>query len=334
MARPRIFISSTYYDLKHIRASLENFVESLGYDAILSERGNIAYDPQVALDESCYREAGNAHVFVLIIGGRYGSETSATKTDDAKKKFYDEYDSITKKEYTTAVSNGVPVYILIERAVYADYETYLLNKDSATIQYAHVNSVNVFIFIEEILAKRCNNPFQLFDRFADIQAWLKEQWAGLFREFLTRKSAQQQLVSLTKEVATLTDINTTLKNYLEQVVKKVSPENAQTLIESEEKRLNEAANNWYLSTLIDNHPFIRGLGWALPTNHSLVHLACCSDQPFDKMLDHLKLAFLGINDAHWDGYLANSPTLAREFVEYVRSLHGVLPLALRKNNHD
>jgi hypothetical protein len=35
MAKPRIFVSSTYYDLKYIRASLELFIESLGFDAII-----------------------------------------------------------------------------------------------------------------------------------------------------------------------------------------------------------------------------------------------------------------------------------------------------------
>jgi hypothetical protein len=38
MARPRIFISSTYYDLRYIRSSLEIFIEALGFDAILSEK--------------------------------------------------------------------------------------------------------------------------------------------------------------------------------------------------------------------------------------------------------------------------------------------------------
>ncbi|RYD51203.1 MAG: DUF4062 domain-containing protein [Sphingobacteriales bacterium] len=53
MARPRVFISSTFYDLKHIRSSLETFVHSLGYDAVLFEKGLVAYNPDTPLDESC-----------------------------------------------------------------------------------------------------------------------------------------------------------------------------------------------------------------------------------------------------------------------------------------
>jgi hypothetical protein len=41
MARPRVFISSTYYDLKYIRGGLEAFVKQTGYDPILFEKGDI-----------------------------------------------------------------------------------------------------------------------------------------------------------------------------------------------------------------------------------------------------------------------------------------------------
>lgn len=73
MARPRVFVSSTHYDLKHLRSSIENFIEQLGYEPVLSEKDSIAYLPDAPLDESCYREARNSDIFVLIVGGRYGS---------------------------------------------------------------------------------------------------------------------------------------------------------------------------------------------------------------------------------------------------------------------
>ena len=68
MAKPRVFVSSTFYDLKHIRSSLDIFIESLGFEPILSEKGDIAYSPDHPLDESCYREVQTADIFVLIIG--------------------------------------------------------------------------------------------------------------------------------------------------------------------------------------------------------------------------------------------------------------------------
>jgi hypothetical protein len=183
MARPRVFVSSTYYDLKHLRASLEDFIDSFGYESVLSEKGNIAYIPEQPLDESCYREVGYTDIFVLIVGGRYGAEKSESR-GETPKSFFERYDSITKSEYLSAVRRDIPIYIMIEKSVYADYETYLKNKDNSSIDYAHVDSVNIFHLIDEILARPRNNPIRQFDKYSDIEEWLKEQWAGLFREKL------------------------------------------------------------------------------------------------------------------------------------------------------
>jgi hypothetical protein len=240
MSCPRVFVSSTYYDLKHVRASLENFIEQLGYEPILSEKGDIAYVPDKPLDESCYREVLNADVFVLIIGGRYGTEKS-----DGKKKipksFYDRYESITKQEYINAFKKDIPVYILIEKAVYADYETYLQNKNNENIVYAHVDSANIFRLIEEILLQPKNNPVHHFDRYFEIEKWLKSQWAGLFKELLVRKNTQQQLTSLSVQVSELSEVNKTLKVYLETVMLAVDSDKSKDIIKEESKRLNDAS---------------------------------------------------------------------------------------------
>ena len=239
MSRPRVFISSTYYDLKHLRSSLESFVESLGFDAILSEKGKIAYTPDLPLDESCYREVGSADIFVLIIGGRYGTEVSATKTA-VPKTFYERYNSITRGEYGSAVNRDVPTYVLIERSVYAEYETYLKNKSNKAVSYAHVDSVNIFELIEHILGQPRNNPIQQFEKYSEIEIWLREQWSGLFRELLQRLQSQAQISSLQAQVAQLSELNTTLKRYLEEIVSRIAPKESEKLIKTETERLANA----------------------------------------------------------------------------------------------
>ena len=251
MAKPRVFVSSTYYELKHIRSSLELFIESLGYEPVLSEKGDIAYLPDRPLDESCYREASSSDIFVLIIGGRYGSEASGSDKRPSRS-FFERYESITKKEFETAYAEDIPIYILIEHGVYTEYQTYLRNKENERVKYAHVDSVNVFRLVEEILSKPRNNPLYSFERSAQIETWLRDQWAGLFRELLKTRSQQKQLLALTGQVGELKAVNETLKTYLEAVMKGISKDASTRLIESEEKRLEETrrmeqlkANNWY-----------------------------------------------------------------------------------------
>ena len=236
MAKPRVFVSSTYFDLKHIRASLDMFISSLGFESILSEKGNIAYLSDDHLDTSCYREAQNSDIFVLIVGGRYGSERSGEKMRDPDD-FFARYDSITRKEYDTAADLGIPIYVLVEKGVHAEYQTYLKNKASTLITYAHVENVNVFLLIDDILSKQKNNPLHTFEKYDEIEDWLKEQWAGFFRELLRKQSQNKQLAGLSAQVAQLKETNETLKKYLESLMLAANPEKSTVLIEEEKERL-------------------------------------------------------------------------------------------------
>lgn len=83
--KPRIFISSTFYDLKYIREHLANFVRSYGYEPILFEDGDIGYTPRKTLDSSCYESMRNSDMVILIIGGEYGSAASGENKDDFKE---------------------------------------------------------------------------------------------------------------------------------------------------------------------------------------------------------------------------------------------------------
>ena len=238
MAKPRAFISSTYYDLKHLRLALEGFVESLGFESVLSEKGSIAYAPDVPLDESCYREAQQADLMVLIVGGRYGSERS-DGNEKRESGFYNRYDSITREEFRAAVANHVPLYIAIERGVDAEYQTFLRNRESHAVVYAHVDSVNIFHMIEEIRSLPNNNPVFAFDRFHELQVWLREQWAGLFQDLLRKISSQVQIATLAVQVNELAETNKTFKRYLESLMTEVTPEKSEDLINQESERLRE-----------------------------------------------------------------------------------------------
>jgi hypothetical protein len=101
--KPTIFISSTYYDLKTERNEISKFCEKMGYQPMLSEKGDIAYTFDIPLDESCYNSVRlYADMFVLIVGGRYGSPSSEFKGKTDEHKFHQRYESITLNEYKCA----------------------------------------------------------------------------------------------------------------------------------------------------------------------------------------------------------------------------------------
>jgi len=248
MAKPRIFVSSTYYDLKHIRNNLEAFIETLGYETILFESGDIPFHHDAPLDISCYDEIKNAHMLVLIIGGRYGHNSS----DDDTSVLEDElafYNSITKKEYETAREKDIPIYIFIEKNVLSEFGTYKKNKDNITVEYAHVDNINIFKLIDEIYTQKRNNLVREFENFSDISFWLREQWAGLFADYLSKKSEKSKLSDLSSQINDLKGINSVLKDYSENILRAIQPDKSESIITKQDKILRKRT----LNKFVDNN---------------------------------------------------------------------------------
>ena len=72
--KPRIFVSSTFYDLKYIREDLSNFIKAHDFEPIMFEDGDIGYTPGRPLDESCYETMRSTDIVILIIGGKIENE--------------------------------------------------------------------------------------------------------------------------------------------------------------------------------------------------------------------------------------------------------------------
>jgi len=192
MARPRVFVSSTFYDLKYARAVLENFIQAMGFDPVLNEHGHIPYGSKEALEKYCYNEIGKVHILVSIVGGRFGTKSHDTEF------------SISHTELNTAVKLGKQVYVFVENSVISEYQTYLKNKSVLGIQYTHVDNPKVYEFLEKIYALPINNQVSGFDNIAFITGYLKEQWAGLFEQYLEQQG-RAEIVNMMEKMESTTD---------------------------------------------------------------------------------------------------------------------------------
>lgn len=239
MVRPRVFVSSTYYDLRHIRNHLEVFLKNMGFDVVLFERGDIPFSPDMPIDESCYEEISNCHILVLIIGGRYGKPTTENKRRRDINSL-DPYDSVTKKEFETALKNKMPVFILIDKNVDIEYKTYKKNKANESIKYAHVDHINIFKLLDEIRMKQKSIFIQPFESIDDISSYLREQFAGLFADFLLKRKKEIEVKDLEERIIELKEVTETLKQYSESIMKEIKPENYIQIIDSEQKRIESS----------------------------------------------------------------------------------------------
>jgi hypothetical protein len=164
-------VSSTFYDLRQIRADLEEFLaKDLGYHPLLSEFPSFPVDPDKTTIENCRRRVQqNADVVVLVIGGRYGS----VPTPHDK--------SVTNLEYQAARATGLPVYAFVEKRILSSLPLWRDNPDGDFSKV--VDSPRLFQFVMDVREQDGVWTFE-FETAQDIIQTLRIQFAHLFRETL------------------------------------------------------------------------------------------------------------------------------------------------------
>lgn len=167
--KPSVFVSSTCYDLSQVRTDIKLFIEGLGYEPILSEYDSFPIDPNINTLDNCLRVVQErADIFVLIVGGRYGSQINNDK-------------SITNMEYLRAKAKGIPIYVFVNKSVLDILKIWRSNPDGDFSSV--VDSHKLFEFVETL--RGIDNVWVYgFDNAQDINYTLKQQFAYLFNDGL------------------------------------------------------------------------------------------------------------------------------------------------------
>lgn len=180
MAVPRVFVSSTYYDLKQYRSNIAEFIHGLGYEPIMHERQGVAYTQEHALETDCYHELASCDIAVCIIGNHFGSKSLENDL------------SVTMNEIKSAIKQKIKVYIFIANDVYTENRTYLLNKDTGSFKSAFVDDIKIHEFIAELKDSVRNHFIAPFETTDQIISVLRAQFAGLLQNLLQREASMTE----------------------------------------------------------------------------------------------------------------------------------------------
>ena len=207
MAGLKVFVSSTCYDLSIVRSQLRIFLNTMGYNPIMSDYNDVLYDPRIHTHSSCIDEVINSDMLILIIGSRFGGkgvpeavekvdfeiigkdgDSSITKTD-LKENL-----SITQLEVLKAIEGSIPIYTFIEQQVWHDHELYERNKEKEIINQIHFPSIDkqetakyIFNFINFVRQRAKGNNIFPFSKIQDVEEIIKKQWASYFQKLLNEQ---------------------------------------------------------------------------------------------------------------------------------------------------
>jgi len=183
---PKVFISSTFYDLKQIRSDLSHFIENdLGFQFLKSEHSSFPVNPDIDTIQNCKEQVKNCDIMVLIIGGRYGS----IPNDGIK--------SVTNIEYLTAKLSHKPIYIFVAKDILSILPIW--EKSPNADFSSGVDNNELFNFVSSI--KEESKWIFPFDTVQDIISILRTQFAYLMSRGISLINKMSEQTSIMDELS-------------------------------------------------------------------------------------------------------------------------------------
>ena len=159
----KIFLSSTCYDLKDLRAEVEKFLSEKGHELLLSDRATFPIDPEVHRHDVCLQNVHNADLFILALDGRFGA------------KYYKNEDiSITWAEFREALKTGKSIIPFVRREVFNERQSCRHNqKKGNEYDPAFADNIKTFDFIDEIQQHEGGYWMEIFDNSVQVKTRLE-----------------------------------------------------------------------------------------------------------------------------------------------------------------
>jgi len=203
MAKLKVFVSSTCYDLNIVRSQVRSYIKQLGHEPVMSDYMEVLYDPREHTHKSCIQEISGCDVAVLIVGSRFGGkgvpaafdeidfaslEAKSASSEILKSK---EKLSVTQLEICKAIEDGIPIFTFVDDRVMHDHLVYEANKSSAAINQIKFPSIEkpetakyIFEFINFLRHRTEGNSVSAFSKVEDINDYISSQWSSLFQRLL------------------------------------------------------------------------------------------------------------------------------------------------------
>lgn len=234
MASPKVFVSSTCYDLGMVREQIRSFLISLGYDPIMSEYSDVLYDPRHHTHSNCLQEIPNVDMVVLLVGSRFGGKAipealNLIDIDNLLKSSFDtsvlddaDKLSVTQLEVLKAIDDSIPVFAFVDEKVWHDHLVYEKNKDLVgSITFPSIDKPDsakfIFEFLNFLRSRTEGNSVIPFGKTEDIENHLRKQWSALFQRLLqeqrTARTDERRSNLITEQIEDLkTAVLSTLGN--------------------------------------------------------------------------------------------------------------------------
>jgi Domain of unknown function (DUF4062) len=168
----KVFISSTIFDLKDLRDSLQQWLRGKGYTVLASEAGTIPIDSSKHSYDVCLEAARTCDCLVAVIDGRFGGLMPDGET------------SITLAEIHQALAYGRRVWVFVRQSVWDAKEVYkAYTAAGAPFKPSKiVPDERVFLLIDDIRGRPTGNWLLTFNLPTDLIDKLQVQLEAVVSE--------------------------------------------------------------------------------------------------------------------------------------------------------